>query len=68
MSGYVMSLFPENENGTNGPDKYLCIYVCSSCETTKQDMKRINHRGSKRTVVGFLKHDNDIKVNQDTKN
>jgi hypothetical protein len=68
MSGHLMSLFPENENGTDGPDKHLRIYICSSCKTTIQDMECINHRDSKWTVVYFLKHDNDIIVNQDTRN
>jgi hypothetical protein len=39
MPGHLMSLFPENENVTNGRDKHLRIYVYSSCETTKQGMK-----------------------------
>ena len=55
-------------NGINGLDNYLCIYVCSRCETNKQDMRYINHRGSKWTVVDFVKHGNDIKVNLDIRN
>lgn len=54
MHGHLMSLFPKNENVTNGPDKYLWIYICSSCETTKQDMKCINHRGSNWAVATFV--------------